>query len=244
MVFIIGSVSCSNLCVDSPDPKLINFLDENSDSFGNSIVFKFARFYIGGCRDAVPMEMQDTVDAIVRVFGSIVEVAVDLRDNAIDIEVICGSDSGLITSFAEAVQLQVCTLAITLFDIQAFFSCDNWHPLYAVVVHDAICYEGTDGFHYIAITQFVIVFLAMVMVTLRVAFKELQDEEDAEADRRWWSKWVACCCVCDKDKGINNQIPKEEDKVDCALDSEAKPEAMNEFVGSNALSKAESSMEA
>ena len=44
-------------------------------------------------------------------------------------------------------------------------------PLYRVVAYDAVCSNGTDGFYYVAITQFFIVAFAMIMVTLRFAFK-------------------------------------------------------------------------
>lgn len=44
----------------------------------------------------------------------------------------------------------------------------------------AICYDGNEGLYWVAITQFVIVILAAVMVTLRVGFKEAPDIPDEE----------------------------------------------------------------
>jgi len=48
------------------------------------------------------------------------------------------------------------------------------------VVYDAVCYQGNDGFFYISITEFIIVVLAFIMLTLRVAFSEFTvlDTED------------------------------------------------------------------
>jgi hypothetical protein len=44
-------------------------------------------------------------------------------------------------------------------------------PLYRVVAYDAVCFNGTQGLYFVAITQFCIVAFAMIMVTLRFAFK-------------------------------------------------------------------------
>jgi hypothetical protein len=44
-------------------------------------------------------------------------------------------------------------------------------PLYRVVAYDAVCFNGNEGFYYVALTQFCNVVFAMIMVTLRVAFK-------------------------------------------------------------------------
>ena len=44
-------------------------------------------------------------------------------------------------------------------------------PLYRVVAYDAVCFNGTEGFYFVAITQLCIVVFAMIMVTLRFAFK-------------------------------------------------------------------------
>ena len=44
-------------------------------------------------------------------------------------------------------------------------------PLYRLVAYDAVCTNGTDGLYFVAITQFCVVVFAMIMVTLRFAFK-------------------------------------------------------------------------
>jgi hypothetical protein len=55
---------------------------------------------------------------------------------------------------------------------------------------NALCHDGTNGFAYIVSTQFVIVFMAFVILTFRVAFWDIQvgdeseeeEEEDLEDD--------------------------------------------------------------
>jgi hypothetical protein len=42
----------------------------------------------------------------------------------------------------------------------------------------AICYDGNEGLYWVGITQFVIVVFAMVILTLRVAFKESHIPDD------------------------------------------------------------------
>jgi hypothetical protein len=46
--------------------------------------------------------------------------------------------------------------------------------LYETTTYQAICYDGTDGFAYIASTQFIIVFMAFIILTFRVAFWDVQ----------------------------------------------------------------------
>lgn len=51
----------------------------------------------------------------------------------------------------------------------------------SAVVYDAICYDATEAFHWIAVTMFIIVVLAMIMLTFRVAFMELDIPKDTAA---------------------------------------------------------------
>jgi hypothetical protein len=73
---------------------------------------------------------------------------------------------------ASSVESSVCDLANAMNDVQVYFSCGNWRPLYRLVLYDAVCYEGNTGFWYTSISQFCIVIFSMVMLTLRVAWTE------------------------------------------------------------------------
>lgn len=87
----------------------------------------------------------------------------------------CGLDSppGVI-ALAQRTSGQICGLAQLLQELHAFLQCRNVFPLYSFLAHDAMCYDGTTGFAWIAVSQWVVVFMAMVVLTCRMAFHELE----------------------------------------------------------------------
>jgi hypothetical protein len=53
------------------------------------------------------------------------------------------------------------------------------------VMYEGVCYNGNAGFCYIAITQFCVIFFAMIMLTLRAAFREgVDDDSDAAYEEK------------------------------------------------------------
>jgi hypothetical protein len=102
----------------------------------------------------------------------------ELEENSERLEAICGSTNA--TMFAEmtnATSAQLCTLASVVREIRDLFRCETWYPLYETSVHEAMCYS-VDSFSWIAATQFVIVYMSMVVLTCRVVI--LQDIEISE----------------------------------------------------------------
>ena len=51
---------------------------------------------------------------------------------------------------SEAVLIVLQELVDILDDIRLFFQCENWFPLYESTMYNAVCYDGTDGFAWIA----------------------------------------------------------------------------------------------
>jgi hypothetical protein len=87
----------------------------------------------------------------------------------------CGLDSPLsVIALAQRTSGQICGLAQSLQELQAFFQCSNVFPLYSFLAHDTMCYKGTAGFAWISVSQWVVVFMAMVVLTCRMAFQELE----------------------------------------------------------------------
>ena len=88
---------------------------------------------------------------------------------------------------AQSTNENLCDVAEITLTIRDYFQCRNWYPLYETTVYDAMCYEGTEGFTWVATTQFIVVFMAMVMLTLRGAFYDLDimdsgDDSDGTGD--------------------------------------------------------------
>jgi hypothetical protein len=56
---------------------------------------------------------------------------------------------------------------------------------------------------WISSTQFAIVFFAMLIMTLRVACFEIEDEEDFLKPRRWCARIFSCCVASPKEKDVS-----------------------------------------
>lgn len=154
-------------------------------------------FYISGCPKndgPVVQEMKPLVQALLQALSIVGQLSQALIDNSQEVAQLCGSDAFALASAANIVQGQVCTLATALFDITDFFTCANWNSLYAALVYQAICYDGNDGLTWISACQFVIVFFAMIMLTLRTGFRETGHEGDEQVHRcRACCRRMFCC---------------------------------------------------
>lgn len=83
-----------------------------------------------------------------------------------------------ILQVAALIQEAACDLSSSLADTIVFFQCNNWFPLYEQGVYTTLCYSGTTAITWIASTQIVIVIFAAIMLTFRVAFINLQSDEE------------------------------------------------------------------
>jgi hypothetical protein len=103
--------------------------------------------------------------------------ALYLDENTAQVAQVCGTDGASLSIAAKAIGTEACILATALFAIVEFFGCRNWHSIYATAAHNAVCYELNTGLAWCAATQIVIVVCSMIILTCRVAFKEVDDED-------------------------------------------------------------------
>jgi hypothetical protein len=96
-------------------------------------------------------------------------------------------------------------------------------PVYRVVAYDAICFDGNEGLYYVSITQFCIVLFALIMVTLRIAFKPgngdstlaasgVTDEsrgEDQKQSAAWEEPYEPNKVIVDEEIQENDQQPQD-----------------------------------
>lgn len=70
------------------------------------------------------------------------------------LQTVCGFNEttqlGSIGFAADEANGQLCDIVDILNSIRLFFQCENWFPLYEVTVYEAICYNGAEGFAWIA----------------------------------------------------------------------------------------------
>ena len=212
MVFVIGSTATADFCYVTPDPRVTALLEELEDEFSGSVVYDFALFYTSACSpEKVPLDMNNKIGQILAVFADLASFLTSLSTSSAEFQGVCGTEPSAIDATARILGLQLCVLANALFDVQDFFSCRNWYPLYSVVMHESVCAEGFEGFHYVAISQFSIVVFAMIMLTTRVAFYDIMDEENAEKERlSWVEKWKRCytchCCSPDDQQNVASDV--------------------------------------
>lgn len=186
MLFVLGSMSVADLCYNSPDSRILVILNRFTEQI-SPLGVKVASFYIQACpKDAVPQEVATQLDFVLQAIPTLGNFSSLVTTSASNLQAVCGfDDSSGLASAAELANGQLCEIVDILNAIRLFFQCENWFPLYETTVYDAICYNGTDGFAWVASTQFVIVFLSCIVLTLRAAFYDLEIAEgDGKANSR------------------------------------------------------------
>lgn len=194
LLFVTASIVTADVCVytnaaNNIDERIMSVLTRSSaveELLGGqdtqSLVTEFIGFYIHQCPvELLPNEILEQLEYIkagvpvIQQFSTIVEESTGL------IQGVCGfqeNQTQSLVDVADTLQDQLCAVADILSDVRDFVQCSNWYPLYETTVYEAMCYDGTEGFAYVASTQFVIVFMAFVILTFRVAFWEIQVGDD------------------------------------------------------------------
>eukprot|EP00978_Attheya_sp_CCMP212_P018742 scaffold51798_cov57-Attheya_sp.AAC.1 len=202
----------SDFCYDSPDTFLTSWLNHNKDDF-SSTIFDFAIYYIGGCKpDDIPVDLQSASEALLDASLTVSNIAERVANaNITLLHDVCGPDSDpdILSGAAILLAASICNLATALFEIRVYFSCDNWHPVYATVLYDSVCYNGNQGFSWIATTQFFIVLFAMLMLTLRVGFYEIAEEGEEVGTRHG----CGCCYYFKSDKAIAATLDNQDEML-------------------------------
>ena len=142
-------------------------------------------FFLAGCSGAPPISLDSEVQFAKNAIPAFANFTKTLQGAASEeIFKICDRRPTAIGLAATITSDVLCSVALTLRGVRVYFTCDNWYPLYEGLIYEAVCYEGTDGFAWVASTQFVIVFMTMIILTLRITFYEVEVEEvvDEEED--------------------------------------------------------------
>jgi hypothetical protein len=154
--------------------------------------------------------MKSKSDLLIQFLLKVSEFGAALQSD--DVIEICG-DTSRFKGVGAALEAATCNLANTLLDVsvaccqyqasstilnlynstfndylqvQDYFACRNFHPVYEATVYEALCYEANRGLTWVAFTQILIVFFSMIMLMLRVAFVEVhEDSTTVNSDNRW-----------------------------------------------------------
>lgn len=138
-------------------------------------------YYVSGCpqNDTVanPLEASSVNVSAVFEYLEVVYAATIVVANQSDaIAAECNEDPASLQTSLVTLQSMLCGTAESVYNLTAYFSCQNFNGLYATVAYDAVCYNGNGGLAWVASTQFVVLVCAMVLLTLRSGFRESVDE--------------------------------------------------------------------
>jgi hypothetical protein len=201
-LFIVASIVTADVCVytspqDNIDERIMNVLQTTPlKELLGPIVLEFIDFYIHQCPvDNLPQDIKEQltyIEAGIPLIGQFSTIVTEKQSLTI-IQDICGfqtNQTEALVDVVDTIQYQLCDIAGILDDIRNFMQCSNWYPLYEKTAYEALCYDGTRGFAYVATTQFIIVLCSFIILTFRVAFWDVQigdiyynfidDENDTE----------------------------------------------------------------
>jgi hypothetical protein len=142
-----------------------------------------AYLYEKGCpEDKPPTELGNYISTIADALPGLEQVFRTFQGGAAEIFKVCGGQPNLLEAAGDSATDLLCRVGELLVDLRSYLACDNWYPLYETLAYETVCYSGTEGFAWVAITQFVIVFMTMIILTLRMAFYEIEVLEPAIED--------------------------------------------------------------
>lgn len=121
------------------------------DDSTDTVILDFLLFYIRGCPAGT--SPNPYLEQISSVTDTLSTVHTFLDDIAIDasFDVVCGSDSLRLAASGVTVAFQqtLCDFGKALVDLQTFFTCANWRPLYRAVMYVISHSHPTDSLDFL-----------------------------------------------------------------------------------------------
>jgi len=199
--FLIGTTISGDVCYNSPDQRMKSVIRyyRKDGLWLESFLLDFMVDYMSsscpanGPDQTMLASVEVFVDGLTGIDSSLKLV----EDNSYLGSVACNVEAQTIVNATGQVRRRLCDLSAALFDVAAFFNCSKWNRLYTTIMYDAVCYEGTRGMSWLVLTQFLVVLLSMVVITLRLAIFSGEVEEDASDGEKGNST-----CDVEQPKGI------------------------------------------
>ena len=197
-------------------------LYEHEDLF-NSLFFQFAIYYVSGCLAVnQPYNASEAFGQAQQLLETVAKVKAYASASATAIEAVCSAQNvTMVEALASALESQVCVAVQIVTSVNQFFACHNWQPLYATIAYQAVCYEGNQGFFWISLSQFIVVFFAMIILTLRIGFAPMIDEEDVTTKT---CLRICCCRKHNEAAAVAAKSEAEKEPNDQMQEEEVEPE--------------------
>ena len=155
IVCVAGAVATADWCHNGPDAKVSYLLDEYQDNV-DSVIYQFARYYVNTCdSELAPIRIvtqsQLSLNITTQVSGLLSQI--NTFDEAVWREA-CGDSLTGLQVILEGLVGGLCVLGQTVEDLNRYFWCRNWNPVYGFFMHDGICQDATEGIGWIAAAMF------------------------------------------------------------------------------------------
>jgi hypothetical protein len=139
------------------------------------------RFYLSKCAEPPPI-LAWVTDITKNGYEFVLGLEEELYDFSLRVSEICGTDESgalFMAVFSRTLRDYLCGLSNLTRSFRALFRCSNIYPLYEQLMHQTVCFGGSGSLWYLAATNFFVVMMALILITFRSAFFEIEVEKSA-----------------------------------------------------------------
>eukprot|EP00536_Pseudo-nitzschia_multiseries_P007276 jgi/Psemu1/304746/fgenesh1_kg.168_\ len=168
-------MALSDTCYDDPSERVLLLAEHY---MGNGLAADYAtdlvKHWVSQC-DIEPKSMQEDQAFYDRALVMLEEFEAAMQNVTVDAAEFCGTtDPYLFVDIISTIIKVLCSVMGLMLDIRKAFQCSTWMPLYYNTLHNAVCYNATDGLWIIAVTQCTTVLMACIILTFRAVFFDLE----------------------------------------------------------------------
>jgi len=188
VVFLTLGVLMGDYCVVSPDVQMNQIFEQTLANI-SPIGFKFAHYYFNGCEaEARPLLMTVAHQALIgtRVgLDQFFELVNNLGDGPLrracglgfEIDAADGDPVNALSVLANALRNHVGGAMSAVITVGKLTLCKSFYPIYSFLVHQVVCTDFINLIGPLLSSMFIISVCSMLMVTMRVAWHELVEDE-------------------------------------------------------------------
>lgn len=176
-VFLCLALLSGDLCVVTPSNQIYGML-ENILQPKSQIAFNFASYYLGGCLpEDRPLLLDVLIVALVesrQVGAEFFNILSNLGPGPLGRA--CGSDFNFLRAATYLLSVKISASLDVIFSLGTIILCRSFHPLYSALMYRAMCTDIINLISPMFVCLIIIAIFSMVMVSLRVAWHELEDD--------------------------------------------------------------------
>lgn len=192
-VFLTLGVLSGDYCVISPDIQMNKILEQTLGQL-SPVGYKFAYYYFNACQSAYrPILLKVTYKALIGLrvgLEQFFELMSNLGEGPIrsacglggETNVAEGNPVNALSLLADVIRKQIGAAMNTVGAVAKLTLCKSFYPMYSFLVHQVLCTDFINLLGPMFSSMFIISICSMLMVTMRVAWHELVEDEISDAD--------------------------------------------------------------